>query len=319
MGRIGIRTAPLDELDLDGALELLQDAYAAERDHSPLLPPVLLGNPRLAEPTLRACMARGAVGAWRGSGLCGFMGVAAFFPFKGQRAALVGEMAHAAAAGAEKVAICEALYAALGEGIRAQGAQLHIVAHFAGDEPLQSMLYRLGFGAFLAEELRDLSPVASQRGATVRREEDTRAVVDLDVEHRGYYRNPPIFLAKDTDRSAAERGLREALEAGAALFVHDDDGGRPDAYFMVGPCAGEHEGRLLRGTNSAQVFSAYARPSARGRGIGAALLDACIAWARERGFERLMVEHETANLLGSAFWGRHFHPYLTFSMRYVEA
>lgn len=52
--------------------------------------------------------------------------------------------------------------------------------------------------------------------------------------------------------------------------------------------------------------------------VGAALLDACVAWARERGFERLMVEHETANLAGSAFWGRHFRPYLTFSMRYAE-
>jgi hypothetical protein len=50
-----------------------------------------------------------------------------------------------------------------------------------------------------------------------------------------------------------------------------------------------------------------------------ALLNACIGWARAQNFERLMVEHETANLLGSAFWGRHFSPYLTFSMRCVEA
>jgi GNAT superfamily N-acetyltransferase len=319
MSREAIGISPLEEKDLDGALELLRDVYTAERHHSPLLPPVLLGDPSRAVPGLRALIARGAVGAWLGGRLVGFMGVAATFPFKGHRAALVGETAHAAASSAEKVAVYEALYTALGEGIRTQGARLHIVAHLAGDEPLRAMLYRLGFGAFLAEELRDLSPVAAPRGVAVRREDDARTAADLDVEHRGYYRNPPIFLAKDTDRSAAERDLREALGAGAALFVHDGDGGSPDAYFVVGPCAGEHEGRLLRGTNSAQVLSAYARPDVRGRGVGAALLDACIAWARERGFERVMVEHETANLAGSAFWGRHFRPYLTFSMRYVEA
>jgi len=318
MSSIRIWTAPLGEGNLGGALELLRNAYAAEREHSPLLPPVLLGDPLRAEPGLRAVLARGAVGAWLDDRLVGFMGVAACFPFKGLRAALVGEMAHAAAPDAPTAAIYEALYTALGGALRVEGAPLHIVAHFAGDDVLRATLYRLGFGAFLAEELRDLSPVAAPRAVTARREDDVSAVVDLDVEHRAYYRSPPIFLVKDTGKDAAERDLAAARKDGAVVFVHDDDDGRIDAYFIVGPCAGVGEGRLLRGTNSAQVLSAYARPGARGRGIGAALLDACVTWARERGFDRLMVEHETANLAGSAFWGRHFRPYLTFSMRYAE-
>ncbi len=115
-----------------------------------------------------------------------------------------------------------------------------------------------------------------------------------------------------------ERDLLAAQRDGAALFVHDE-GGNPSACFHVARCKGLHEGRLLRGTNSAQVLSAYASPRSRGRGVGQALLAACVGWARAQGFERLMVEHETANLLGSAFWGRHFSPYLTFSMRCVEA
>lgn len=319
MSMDAIRTAPLGERDLAPALALLAGAYAAERRASPLLPPQLLGDPSRAEPGLRAVIARGAAGAYLGDRLVGYLGISACFPFKGQRAALVGETAHAAEPGMEKAPVYEALYTALGETLRAERARLHIAAHFAHDEALGSTLYRLGFGAFLAEELRDLSPVAAPAGVAVRREDDVGAVVDLDVEHRGFYRNPPIFLVKETDRAAAERDLRGQVDAGAALFVHDGDGGRPDAYFAVGPCAGEHEGRLLKGTGSAQVLGAYARPLARGKGVGAALLGACVAWARERGFERVMVEHETANLAGSAFWGRHFRPYLAFSMRYVEA
>ena len=40
--------------------------------------------------------------------------------------------------------------------------------------------------------------------------------------------------------------------------------------------------------------------------------------AGDAGFERLFVEHETANPLGAPFWGRHFASFLVFSMRYVD-
>ena len=318
MSTSAIRTAPLGERDIEPALGLLQEAYAAERAHSPLLPEVLLGDPRQAEPALKTGMANGCVGAFLGDRLCGFMGVAACFPFKGLPAALVSELCHATGGAAEKRLIYESLYPALGEVLSARGARLHIIAHFAGDGALQQTLYRLGFGAFLAEELRDLVPIVGSRGVQIRQEPDFRAIVDLDIEHRAYYREPPIHLWKETGREAVERDLLETQRDGAALFVHDE-AGKPSACFMVSRCKGEGEGRLLRGTNSAQILSAYASPGARGRGVGRALLSACIGWARVQGFERLMVEHETANLLGSAFWGRHFSPYLTFSMRCVEA
>jgi GNAT superfamily N-acetyltransferase len=318
MSTSAIRTAPLGERDLEPALGLLREACAGERRHSPLLPPVLLGDPRQAEPSLKTCVAKGCVGAYRGDRLCGFMGVADFFPFKGLPAALVSELCHAADGASETGEVYESLYTALGETLRAKGARLHIVAHFAGDAALQQTLYRLGFGAFLAEELRDVSEIRSPGDIAVRQVEDIRSILDLEVEHRSYYGSSPIFLTKDAGRESVERDLLAAQRDGAAMFVHDE-GGNPSACFHVARCKGREEGRLLRGTNSAQILSACARPGARGRGVGQALLSACVGWARAQGFERLMVEHETANLLGSAFWGRHFSPYLTFSMRCVEA
>jgi GNAT superfamily N-acetyltransferase len=93
----------------------------------------------------------------------------------------------------------------------------------------------------------------------------------------------------------------------------------PAAYFIVGPCRGQGEGLLLAETRTAQICSAYARPEVRGKGVGTALLDRCVRWARAHGFERLFVEHETANIPGTAFWRRHFSPYLYASMRYVDS
>jgi GNAT superfamily N-acetyltransferase len=95
-------------------------------------------------------------------------------------------------------------------------------------------------------------------------------------------------------------------------------GSDPLAYLIVGRCHGGSEGRLLVGTNTAQVRSAYAVPAVRRHGIGSVLLHHAVTWAREGGFERLFVEHETANLEGGAFWRRHFSRFLVFSMRYVE-
>ena len=187
MSTSAIRTAPLGERDLASALGLLQEACAAERAHSPLLPAIVLGDPRQVEPALKTCVANGCVGAYLGDRLCGFMGVAAFFPFKGLRAGLVSELCHAAGRVAEKRAIYESLYTALGETLRAQGARLHIVAHFAGDDALRETLYRLGFGAFLAEELRDLAPIDEPRGVVVRK------VEGLPEHHRPGHRAPLLL------------------------------------------------------------------------------------------------------------------------------
>ncbi len=104
---------------------------------------------------------------------------------------------------------------------------------------------------------------------------------------------------------------------GDALLVYRE-GSAPRAYFIPGRCEGEEEGFLLRGTGTAQIRSAYAPPAARGRGIGKALLQRAMAWASAHGCTRLMVEHETANVLGGNFWRRHFTPYLYCSTRYVD-
>jgi hypothetical protein len=47
-------------------------------------------------------------------------------------------------------------------------------------------------------------------------------------------------------------------------------------------------------------------------------LQHAIEWSRQQGYERLFVEHETANIYGGNFWSSYFRPYLYASMRYID-
>jgi ribosomal protein S18 acetylase RimI-like enzyme len=308
----------LERDTLPDAAALCAASYEEERAASPLLPALLLGGTAAGEVARRieGCLRNGCVAAFDGARLAGYMGVSAFFPFKGQDAALVGEWAHARAGG-DGALLYQSLYAALGELLQGRGTRLHIVAHFAHDRALNDALFDLGFGTFLMEELRDLSPVPGAARADIVREEDFQRIEELESEHARYYMGSPIFLMKDASPHAVRAALAEQQAEGNALFVYREEG-EPAGYFMVGRCAGEDMGRLLRGSSTAQVLSAYCRPRARGRNIGKALLGACVGWARSGGYERLFVDHESANVIGSRFWGAHFSPYLRFSMRYVE-
>ena len=67
-----------------------------------------------------------------------------------------------------------------------------------------------------------------------------------------------------------------------------------------------------------QIKSAYVRPELRGKGVGTALLQRALQWSQAQGYDRVFVEHETANLYGGNFWGKYFIPYVYASMRYID-
>jgi GNAT superfamily N-acetyltransferase len=311
-----VEAIPLSTSDLPEVLQLIASSYGAALRADPVLPPVMMGSTGAVEAFIGRLPPEGAVGLVGDGGLLGFMCVSSFFPFKGVRAALVAVPCHAAASH-DRATLYRLLYEKVGEYLQRHGARLHIVAHFAHDRLLQQTLHELGFGALLAERVRALSPVEAPAAIEIAMEDDVAAVADLEVEHMRYYRRPPIYLWKDDSAAAVQERLLLHKERGHRLFVHRE-GGRPDAFFFVGRCTGDEEGLTLRDTGTAQIMEAYTAPAARGKGIGKALLNSSIKWAREQGYSRLFVEHETANTLGSAFWARHFNPYVSFTMRYVE-
>ena len=320
MGRSIYHIQPFAAAHIEDAARLLADAYAGEQLGSPHLPAIQrLGNGRgigVFEDALRATVPAVGVAALHGGKLCGFMVETMRFSWKGQQVAQCDELSHAART-EDHGLLYSLLYQELARRWVEDGRHLHIIGHLAHDAVLKESLYRLGFGALLAEELRDLSPAAGAADVDVLEDPDPALLVDLQREHRGYYRTSPIFLRKDESDDQILSELQEHLASGDKLLACTGEDGF-DALFIVGESAADAEGRLLRQTNSAQVKSAYVRPSVRGRGVGTALLQRSIAWARQHGCDRLFVEHETANIPGSAFWAKYFEPYLLISMRYVD-
>ncbi len=308
-----IDVGPFRAEHLNDAAGLLADAYERQRVATPLLPE---RDSSYFLDYLRQFGGNVGAAAFVSGRLCGFMVETMRFSWKGQQVAGCSELSHAVGAD-DPPAVYRMLHRELAGRWVEEGRHLHILGHLAGDEALTRCLYLLGFGAFLAEELRDLSPLECHGGFAVLEDPDPPALVGLQREHRRYYRHSPIFLKKDDTDAGIQSELEDHLSGGDRLLACADGDGIV-ALFIVGESASEGEGLLLRRSNTAQLKSAFVRPVERRRGIGAALLERSIGWARDQGYDRMFVEHETANIPGSAFWGRYFRPFVHYSMRYVD-
>ena len=142
-------------------------------------------------------------------------------------------------------------------------------------------------------------------------------LLHIQTEHNDYYSKAPIFILKPTSPDEVLDELQAHARQGDVFFVYYEQE-EPCAYMILGNSTIDGEGFLLQNTNTAQIKSAYARPDIRGKGVGKALLQRAIVWSQARSYERIFVEHETANLSGSIFWQKYFNPYVYFSMRYVD-
>ena len=300
----------------DEAINLFHSAYQREKESNALLPEHDLNDNTWIEQAMLLINCNLGVAAFSGDNLVGYMLANFQFDFKGQRAVIIREYSHTAVS-EDKEFLYQLLYASLAEELLSRGINLHIIWHFAHDDALKETLFQLGFGAFIAGQIRDLSPIDADKNIHIVKEPDFMSVAGLHVEHLKYYLDSPVFIIKNTDDVSIKEDLTKHIELGHTLLVYYEDKA-PAAYFILGACDENEEGFLLQNSGAAQILSAYDRPSARGRGIGKALLAESINWAKEAGYKRLFVSHETANIYGGNFWRKYFQPFLYCSMRYID-
>jgi GNAT superfamily N-acetyltransferase len=308
---------PFTQQHLDSAIELFLKGYSEEKLNNPFLPSRALDDPSWIRTKLQSALYNPGVVVVEDNKLLAYLVSGDFFFRKGQQAAFVPEYGHSAI-NERKQRLYQIMYQALAQEWLNRGCHLHLIGHFAHDNLLQTTLYHFGFGLLIAERLRDDSSLGRFPGKTIKEIHNPSELINLHMEHIRYYSESPIFISRSTDSTSALDDLRTHAQNGDAIFTYYDQS-EPCAYMIVGESSNTGEGFLLQNTKTAQIKSAYARTEFRGIGIGEALLQHAIQWAQQHGYERVFVEHETANVAGGNFWSKYFTPYLYFSMRYIDS
>jgi GNAT superfamily N-acetyltransferase len=307
---------PMTREYLEPATELFVRNYKHEQEASPLLPSRVIAEPEWIYHAMEAHLVNPGVAVVEHNQFLAYMVTGLLFPWKGQQAVLVPEYCHSAIE-EQKRELYQQMYMHLSQVWVNDHIHLQMIGHFAHDTILQETLYQVGFGAILAERLRDCSAINQPHDMVIQEETDVSKLLNIQIEHNDYYSKSPIFIRKSTSRHEVLEELEAHARQGDVFFVYYEQE-EPCAYMIVGSSTIDGEGFLLQNTNTAQIKSAYARSDIRRKGIGKALLQRAIAWSRAHGYERIFVEHETANLSGSMFWQKYFQPYIYFSMRYID-
>ena len=303
---------------LRGAVELFVCDYRREQEECPILPSETVDDAERIYRAIKPLATNPGVAVLRDSQMVAFMLSGYRFPFKGQKAIIVPEYCHASVL-PDRRELYQIMYMRLAREWVRDHMHLHIIGHFAHNASLQESLYQLGFGAIIAEALRDLSEVQGVRTTDIAEESDIGGLLSISIEDSRYYRDAPIFIVKETETDERRAVLESSIREGDTYFAFYENG-EAGAYMSVGESASGtlKEGFLLRGTHTAQVKNVFVKPQMRGKGIGKSLLQRAVDWSIGHGYERLFVEFETGNYFGGNFWRKHFAPYLYFSMRYID-
>jgi len=313
MGQRELR--PLGPEHVEPAAALHAGIYRAARGRQPVLPP-RYEDPGTVVPLLRRLVEkRPGIAALRDGRLVGYLVADVIPEWHGCRTAFAPFWAHAVA-DEPRGRTMEDMYAALSVRWAADGCTTHLLSVSASDQQVVDALFHLGHGTAVIDAMRSLAPLQTTvSGVTFRRAGlgDREAWRRLRRGLLEYMSGPPVFMHIPADKPE-EYYHRWLGDPGHAVWLacRDDE---PVAYMQLRRL---DEDVVVTDERTAGIEGAFTQPALRGRGIGAALLGRCLAWAREQGFERCAVDFEGENVLGRRFWLRHFEPVLYALARRVD-
>ncbi len=194
--------------------------------------------------------------------------------------------------------------------------------HVPAADPAETAWLDLGFGREAGVGARDRRPVdrPPASGVEVRSAapEDLEAVMRLgDVEPR-HHAGPPIwrpYVQFDTaaePRAAVERDLaREDPQYFLAIVD-----GEPAGLIIIGEGRGSP---LFIPDGGAYIGDTAVIEERRGAGVGTALVDRALGWARDRGYRHATLHYATTNATSTRFWtGLGFEPVMFHMRRNID-
>jgi ribosomal protein S18 acetylase RimI-like enzyme len=280
-------TRPFSDGDLDAAATLLAERHARHREAEPLLP---------ADVDFRAEVEE----LWRQPGASGAVSKGGFLIAAPREDPVWGPNVWVELPGhaAEEAEAARDLYALAAERWVREGNTRHYVIVPAADAPLLDAWFRLGFGQQHAVALREVpAEVAWPEGVREPGPEDVDALVALAPLLADHQALAPVFGPGRTDWD--EAGMRdkivEDVAAGDVLVAERNGTLLGCVYLAV------REAELHRPRSAFLAWAAIV-PEARGSGLGLALTQASLAWARSRGYDVIATDWRVTNLLASRFW-----------------
>ena len=278
---------PFADEDLDATVAFLARRHARHRETEPLLP---------TDHDFRGAVEElwrepGASGAVSGSGY--LLGAPVDDPVWGPNV-WVQLAGHAV----DEPEAARDLYELAAQCWVDEGNTRHYVMVPAHDEALLDAWYRLGFGQQHAVGLREVPTEAAwPKAVRAARPDDEDALVALAPVLSDHQAQAPVFGPGRVGWDEAE--LRSKIVADTAagdIFVAEQDGSMVGAVYLA-----ERDADLHR-PHCAFLAWAAVTPEARGGGVGVALTETALAWARSRGHDIIAADWRVTNLLASRFW-----------------
>jgi GNAT superfamily N-acetyltransferase len=291
---------PFSDDDIDAAAGLLAQRHRAHRAAEPLLPDVDDFRPHVEE-TWGADAASGWLASRDGRPVGYVIGAPRDNEVWGPNV-WVELGGHAV----EEAEIARDLYAVAAEHWVERGRTSHYVLVPAADRNLVDAWFRLGFGAQHAMGVREVpdSAPSSPGQFTVRDGLPGDVAAGLGRALNDHQLLSPVFsqAAVFSDEETEAEWRKELDDKRAGNLVAELDG-RPVSLVQLAPVeySGTHVG-LARPRGACILGYAATLPEARGTGAGLALTNAAFDWARDHGYETIVVDWRETNLLSSRFW-----------------
>jgi GNAT superfamily N-acetyltransferase len=314
---MSLEIAPLRNEHLEGAAALMTARYRALRESAPSLPTRYEDVSSILPPLRDLAGQAPGVVAMRGGRLVGFLLARVLPEFRGKRSVYSPEWANAVEVEDSRKTYRE-MYAHLSARWVADGCFTHLITLLAHDREAIDAWHWLGFGLAAVDAIRDLAPAqGAWADVEIRRAglEDVEQAMTLSHALQRHLVAAPIFLRSVGKQGRAfheqwlansDNALWLAYRGGEIVACMGLEPSNPEACYVI------------RDEKTISITSAFTNESQRDRGIGTALLNHSLAWARSVGYQRCAVDFEPQNIPAARFWLRHFQPVCYSLVRHVD-
>lgn len=226
------------------------------------------------------------------------------FDFHGEKTILVPIMGHVVIDKYKENGY-QLMYQYFSEKWVKKGYLNHLISYFSTDTKMTKVLFELGFGLYVIDGYRSQENIKiKENNFTVIKanEEHIEDIMLLEKEIIEYFRKAPIFLVSKKDKS--EDREKKVDEDRLAIFIIYENT-TLIGYMQIEKLSG-NDTYILADKGTSIINGAYIKPEYRKKGVGKILLNQCINWSKLEKCKQIHVDFESANVLGKAFWEKHF-------------